>query len=132
MYYRSSTYRYSWYRIVRILSTPMGTTSTFLQEGGGVDCWEAGSVTTTYLGHSSRAAAAWLVGTLPLFKGCQAANPNTTQPTYADDNTCGRKRRDMVPCLQYLHEYGGDYGYYPEEDKSSLVVHPSNVDEKIR
>lgn len=68
------------------------------------------------------------IGIPPLFKGCQGDLPGTTQPTY--DSACGGHFQDHIPYLlvQCLRANGPDYGYYPDEEKSRIVVHPSQVE----
>ena len=49
------------------------------------------------------------------------------QPWYADDAAATGKFQQIKDFVMELMEKGPKYGYYPEPEKSILVVHPSNV-----
>ena len=73
------------------------------------------------------AMPAYGVGSLPLAR--KLKNPEKwKQNWYADDSSCIAVFDLLIEWLKLLILEGPKYGYFPESEKSYLVVHPDFVD----
>ena len=54
--------------------------------------------------------------------------PKWTQSWYADDSSCINKLNFVLFWMKLLIQEGSKYGYYPEPDKSYIVVAPNFVE----
>uniref|UniRef100_A0A0A9WIR6 Reverse transcriptase domain-containing protein n=1 Tax=Lygus hesperus TaxID=30085 RepID=A0A0A9WIR6_LYGHE len=64
----------------------------------------------------------YAVGTLPLVR--KLSHPRWKQNWYADDAACGGRLDNIKIWLERLKEEGPKCGYFPEPEKSFLVVRP--------
>ena len=71
--------------------------------------------------------AFYAVGVLPLIREVKHADAlaGVLQMWYADDSSAGGRIPGLVEWLRLLIKRGPDFGYFPEPDKSVLVVHPA-------
>ena len=67
------------------------------------------------------------IGVIPLIRELRGAHPRVTQPWYADDAGEGGNFEHITVYLRDLQARGPIRGYYPELNKSILVVALRNV-----
>ena len=67
------------------------------------------------------------VGVLPLTRKLKCPD-KWKQNWYADDSGCLAKLQHLKEWLNILMNDGPKFGYYPEPDKSYLIVHPDFID----
>jgi hypothetical protein len=74
--------------------------------------------------------AFYAVGVLPLIRAVKRdeALAGVLQMWYADDSSAGGRIQGLVKWLRVLIERGPDFGYFPEPDKSVLVVQPADAE----
>lgn len=69
----------------------------------------------------------YAISTLPLVDCLQ--NSQVKQCWYADDSSAQGTVVDLKSWWDRLNLYGPNYGYYPQGQKSYLVVHPDDQSE---
>jgi hypothetical protein len=72
------------------------------------------------------AMVAYGISLLPLIRRLKDEFPSVEQPWYADDAGAGGKFADLRRYSLRLQEISPSYGYFPEPDKSILVVKDHN------
>ena len=66
---------------------------------------------------------AYGLGTLPLIRALKQAQSSSLHIWYADDASFGGKFQQIEHLYKELCRLGPSYGYYPEENKCTLIVH---------
>ena len=70
----------------------------------------------------------YALSVLPLIRAARDANPWVVQSWFADDSAGGADFPELRRHLEYLGEHGPTYGFYPELDKSKIVVPPEKME----
>jgi hypothetical protein len=91
-----------------------GASSTFIHSKEGVTQGDALSM------------VAYGIGILPLIRHLKRGFPGVKQPWYADNSGVGAHFPVLWRFFERLQVIGPSYGYYPEPDKSILIVRPEN------
>jgi hypothetical protein len=107
-----------------------GATSSFINIKEGATQGDALS-TSPFINSKEGVTISMLaygIGVLPLIRQLKQEFPGVKKPWYADDTGTGAHFPVLCQSFERLQEIDTSFGYYPEPDKSILIVQPSNKD----
>ena len=78
------------------------------------------------------AMALYGIATVPMIRRLQESNPSVAQVWYADDDSAGGRVSSLSTYWGDISQLGPDYGYFPNPQKSMLLVKPEHEEEAQR